>query len=284
MREIKLLTLLMFISLVGFSQNKQAYNIFNAKGKKINYTKFLKSVSQANVILFGEQHNNPIAHWLQYELSYDLLQKGNLTFGAEMFEADNQRALNFYLKDSIDDKGLDSLARLWPNYKTDYAPLVNLAKDYDKDFIATNIPRRFANLVYKNGFEALDSLSEKEKEWIAPLPIEYEPELPGYKNILNIAEGHGGENLPKAQAIKDATMAFFISENLKTDTRFIHFNGTYHSNNYEGIVWYLSKHKPNSKIITIATISQEQVNKLDDENKYLADFIICVDEDMTTTY
>jgi len=50
-------------------------------------------------------------------------------------------------------------------------------------------------------------------------------------------QSHGGENLPKAQALKDATMAFFISENYIFGKIFIHFNGAYHSDNYEEILW-----------------------------------------------
>jgi len=221
---------------------------------------------------------------LQYEVSFDLLRNNQLTFGAEMFEADNQQALNLYLQDSIDYNGLDSLARLWPNYKTDYAPLVNLAKEKDQPFIATNIPRRYANLVYKKGFEVLDSLTEKEKSWIAPLPIEYDPELPGYKNMLQMMRGHGGENLPKAQAIKDATMAYFIAQNFNPEKKFIHFHGTYHTNNYEGILWYLKKLIPDNKYITLSTVLQSNINELEKENTGLADYIICVDEDMTSTY
>jgi len=44
------------------------------------------------------------------------------------------------------------------------------------------------------------------------------------------------------------------------------------------------KANPALKIATISTISQEDISKLDKENLGKADFIICVDEDMTTTY
>ncbi|HKL08805.1 MAG TPA: ChaN family lipoprotein [Bacteroidales bacterium] len=266
------------------AQHKPAYQIYNPEGKKVNYDKMLSAFQNADIILFGELHNNPIIHWLQYEVSFDLLKDNQLTFGAEMFETDNQRALTLYLEDGIDFKGLDSLARLWPNFKTDYAPLVHLAKENDRPFIATNIPRRYANIVFKKGFEALDSLSAKEKSWIAPLPIEYDPELPGYKNMLQMMRGHGGKNLPKAQAIKDATMAYFIAQNFNPENKFIHFHGTYHTDNYEGILWYLKRLMPEVKYITISTVMQSEINQLEKDNKGKADFIICVDDDMTTTY
>ena len=56
---------------------------------------------------------------------------------------------------------------------------------------------------------------------------------------------HGNQNLPKAQAIKDATMAHFILENWEKGKTFIHYNGSYHSDNFEGIVWYLKQENPN---------------------------------------
>ena len=103
-----------------------------------------------------------------------------------MLEADNQDELDLYLIDSIDYKALDTLARLWPNHKTDYQPLVDFAKDHTIPFIATNIPRRFANRVYKHGFETLDSLNAEEKSWVAPLPFPFDPEIESYKNILSM--------------------------------------------------------------------------------------------------
>ena len=57
-----------------------------------------------------------------------------ISVGAEMFEQDNQAALNLYLNGKMTEKGLDSAARLWKNYKTDYAPLVNLAKENKLNF------------------------------------------------------------------------------------------------------------------------------------------------------
>jgi uncharacterized iron-regulated protein len=199
-------------------------------------------------------------------------------------QADNQENLNKYLKKQIDKNTFDTLVRLWTNYNTDYAPLVDYAINNNLTFIATNIPRIYASMVYHSGFSKLDSLSDKEKKWIAPLPIKYDSQLPGYKKIVEMMGGHGGENLPKAQAIKDATMAHFIVNNLEENHLFLHYNGAFHSDNYEGILWYLKQEKPELTYFTITTISQEDINKLEKENIGLADFIICVDSDMTNTH
>ena len=266
-----------------FSQ-KTAYVIYNSKGKKVSYKKMVKKLVEKDVVFFGEIHDNPIAHWLQYEVTLDFSNSRQIILGAEMFEADNQIFLSDYVKKTSTYEDLDSLARLWPNYKTDYAPIVNFAREKQLQFVATNIPRRYANLVYKKGFEALDSLSSEEKEWMAPLPIPFNSELPSYKNILEMMGDHGSPELVKAQAIKDATMAYFILKNYKKNHLFVHYNGAYHSDNYEGILWYLKRERNDLNCGTISTVSQKNVNKLLKENYNIADFIICVDENMTKTY
>lgn len=282
----KIIQLIVILSLTAtvMAQDKPAYILYNAKGKKVTFGKMVDKITQSDVIMFGELHNNAIGHWLQLELVKDAKEKRALVLGAEMFEQDNQEALDLYVRGEIKQKALDSMARLWKNYPTDYAPLVNFAKENKIVFAADNIPRRYASLVAKGGFAALDTLSAKEKSWIAPLPIAYDPELPGYKNMIAMMGGHGGDNIPKAQAIKDATMAHFMLKYYQPGSLFIHFNGSYHSENHEGIVWYLKKAKPELKISTIQVVSQKDVKKILAENKGKADYIICVDEDMTNTY
>lgn len=277
--------LLVLLSTSLFGQKMEAFKIYNSKGKKVSYKKLLKKIKNKDIVLFGEYHNNPISHWLQYELAEDLLEAGPLALGAEMIETDNQEAMDQYLSGAIDYTGLDTLARLWSNYETDYAPLVDFAKAHQLAFIGTNIPRRYASDVYREGgFEALDKLTDKEKDWVAPLPIAFDPELPQYKNILAMMDGHGSPDLVKAQAIKDATMAYFILKNFQKGTTFLHLNGAYHSDFYEGILWYLKREKADLEYATITTVSQEDIHRLEKENKGRADFIICVDEDMTKTY
>ena len=284
MKKYCLPIIFFFATATGFAQSKPAYVLYNAKGRKVSYKKMIRKLAEKDIVLFGEFHNNPISHWLELSLSKTLSEKKELVFGAEMFEADNQQPLNDYLSGKISDKGLDSSARLWKNYKTDYAPLVNFAKEKKASFIATNIPRRYASLVSKKGFGALDTLPASEKRWMAPLPMDYDSTLPGYVNMVKNMGGHGGPNLPRAQATKDATMAYFILQNIKPGTLFLHFNGSYHSENYDGINWYLKRKRPGILIGTITTVSQKNLKKLLAENKGKADFIIAVDEDMTNTY
>ena len=266
------------------AQDKKAYQLFDKKGKKVTFDKVIKETLKNEVVLFGEFHDNPICHWLQLELTKEIAAKRQVVLGAEMIEADNQRQLNDYLSGKITQKQLDSTARLWPNYKTDYKPLVDFAKEKKISFIATNIPRRYASMVHKKGFEVLETLSDEEKSWIAPQPIAYNKNLPGYTQMMTMMGEHTSPNMPKAQASKDATMAYFITKNLQPNSVFIHFNGSFHSDNFDGINWYLRKYQPEIKIVTISTVEQNQLKKLENEHLNKADFILVVDENMTKTH
>lgn len=273
----------------SFAQDIAAYQLYDSKGKAVNFKKCLKDLSDADVVLFGELHNDAIAHWMQLEVTKALYKKHNdrLVLGAEMFEADNQLIINEYLNDLISTKSFENEARLWDNYVTDYKPLLEFAHENKLPFIATNIPRRYASIVYKKGAKTLDNLSEAAKKYIAPLPFPYDSTLSCYKELLSMSggmPGHTNQNFPMSQAVKDATMAYFIVQNLPSEGLFLHFNGAYHSDNYESIYWYLKNRNPNLKITTITTVNQDSISKLDQEYYNKADFILCTPTNMTKTY
>ena len=344
------LFLLLLISgttaLVSVAQ-KPAYKLFREDGKKVKYEKMADAAADADIVLFGEYHTNPISHWLQLELTTDLFEaRGEaLVLGAEMFETDNQLIMNEYLAGQITEAKFEEEARLWKNYKTDYKPLVLLAKDNELIFVATNIPRRYANMVFKKGVVSLDSLSTEALSYIAPLPLEYDTSLSCYKQLMGSGSGpagkaampkdampndamhrspmgdsikspmgdsikspigdsikpmgdtiakmpmasaspmggHGSTNLADAQAIKDATMSHFIMEYWQPGKLFIHYNGAYHSDEFESMNWFLKQANTDLNIVTISTVSQDEIEVLDEESIGKADFIIAVPSTMTQT-
>ena len=288
MKKFVLLLIICLLSLCIkniYSQTKKAFEIYSDKGKKVSYKKLINRAENVDVVLFGEYHDNPISHWLEFELAKDLLSKYEIVFGAEMLEADDQKLLDNFLKGDINLSTFDSIANLWSNFETDYLPIINLAVKNNVPVIATNIPRMYARKVYREGgFSALDSLSNEEKKYIAPLPILFNPELSQYKNMLDMMGGHEMTDIVKAQAIKDATMAYFIEKNSNENSIFFHINGAYHSDFKEGIYWYLNQLNSNINCLTISTVKEENINKFNKENKSRADFIIVVDSDMNSTY
>lgn len=285
-----LLIIVLFSNPSLYSQNKIAYAIYDSSVKATTYDKILERCQQADVVFFGELHNNPICHWLEYEILNDLIKhkSRNIVVGAEMFESDNQLVINELFQHLIPMSKWEENVRLWPNYKTDYKPIVDLCYQNGISLIATNIPRRYAAKVASGGFESLDSLSEEAKKYIAPLPINYDENLECYKKILSMdkmGKMHVNSNFPKAQAIKDATMAYFISKYLPIKWLFYHINGSYHSDYYQGIIWYLKQFRKDLKILTISSIETDDINNPPaEEISGRADFIIVIPSSMTKTY
>ncbi|MBK9392069.1 MAG: ChaN family lipoprotein [Bacteroidetes bacterium] len=283
------IVLLIFVTFVTNAQDKPAYRVFTGEGKKADYQDMLKQALRADVVFFGELHDNPIAHWLELELTKDLhAEKGsNLILAAEMFERDNQIIIDEYFSDLIKESSFETEARLWKNYGTDYKPLLTFAKKNNLQFVASNIPRRYASIVSSGGFEALQKISDDGRKNIAPLPIDYDPELACYKDMLNMNMGPKGpnpENFPKAQAIKDATMANSIVKYRQQGQMVIHYNGSYHSDRYQGILWYLNRYSPSTKSVTITTVLQDETGKMSEESMKMADFVIVIPTSMTRTY
>lgn len=286
----RILTLLPLVWLLFAMKEKPSYQLFTSEGKPTDADNMLKELATADVILFGEQHNDSLAHALQLEVTRKLFSVAGtqLGLGFEMFEADVQLILDEYAAGKIPERNFESEARLWQNYASDYKPLVLFGKENKLPLIATNVPRRYAAAVASYGVESLADFSPEAQKFMPPLPYAIDYDLPGYKNMLTMFGGaHAGEkgnNMVAAQALKDAAMAHFIVKNLPPGQKMLHFNGAYHSDNFEGIYWYLKKLRPDLKIKTISTVTQHDLRKLEKENRRKADFILVVPENAPKSY
>lgn len=271
----------------------RAYVIYNKNGEEVNYEEMIRALVDKDIILFGEQHNCPIAHWLELKVCEEVYkQRPDLIIGAEMFESDNQQVLNEYLTDLISDHRFLKEARVWPNYETDYAPLISFAKKNRLPVLASNVPRRYADALNKKGMEVLKLLAERgAQKYMVPLE-NFEVEKTDQSMFAMMAMMHGGgksqqekaDRLQAAQSLKDATMAWNIKAAMKPNHLLFHINGRYHSDSNRGIVYFLKKFAPRYDIGTISTVRQRDLGHLEDENRGIADFIVVVPEDMNSTY
>ena len=289
MKKIQLtIFALLAFTLVSFAQNKPAYQLFDQKGKVAKYDKMVKDLAESDMVFFGEYHNNPISHWLQIEMAksfYDI--KGDkLFFGAEMFENGNQLVLDEYLAGFYTEKKMmPEITQLWTNYKTDYKPLVEFAKENELRFIATNIPRRYAAMINEKGMDALEMLSPEALTMIGPVKTYFDSTV--YVTMADVMGEHippNMLNIQTAQAAKDATMAHFSLENFNEGDFLFHFEGAYHSNYNRGIVWWINKIQPGLTIKTIATLDQSEWDELTEEERAtIANYTIVVVDNMTKT-
>jgi len=288
-----ILTTIVLIFFLQFTnaQNKPAYQLYDQSGKVADYDAVIKDLAASDMVFFGEYHTNPISHWLQLEMTKSFFEvKGDkLFFGAEMFENGNQLVLNEYLAGFYPEKKmLPELTQLWGNYKTDYKPLVEFAKENNLRFIASNIPRRYAAMINSDGMEALKKLSPEALAMIGPdLEKYFDPEVKAYAEMAEQMGGHVPPNMlniQTAQAAKDATMAYFSLKYFKKGDFYFHFNGSYHSNNSQGIIWWINKIQPGLNIKSVATVTNTEWNELTDEEKAtISNYTIVVADDMTQT-
>jgi uncharacterized iron-regulated protein len=289
MKTIFSIILSLLVLTWGQAQDNPAYILYNKDGKTIKYAKMMKDIAAADIVLFGESHNNALIHWLELQVTKSMYEQAtNLTLAAEMFEADDQLIIDEYLAEKYDHKMFSDEAKLWKNYTTDYKPLLDFAKENQLHFVASNIPRRYARMVYKLGVESLDSLEAAAKSYIAPLPFEIDLTLPGYSYMIESMGSHAPkgsiENMARSQASKDATMAHFILKAAANGNRVIHYNGSFHSKNFDGINHYLQQGKAGLKIINISIAEQADISALEEDKLNLADYIFAIPADMTKTY
>ncbi len=281
-----------------YSNDFPAYVIYNADGEKITFSEMLEGLSKHDICLFGEFHDDPISHWIEKTITDSLFEeKGqNLVLGGEMWETDQQLLMDELLTGLIDKKSYTEAANNWPNFD-DYKPLVGVAIRNKLKFVCTNIPRRYANIIYKKGEAYLDSLPQQAYQYLPPLPVHYDFEQPAYAQMMglfgpddkaqhasaNPMAQYKGSNLVKAQAIKDATMAHNILKNWEKGKYFLHYNGVYHSKDHQSIVFYLNYYNPKADVVTISVSRQENVLSLQ-ENNNTGDYNIVVQDLMTKTY
>lgn len=274
----------LWLSLV--TAQRPAFTLYTHQGKPTSYKALLARSVRADIVFFGELHNSADAHALQQQLLNDLirLKNGAVLLGLEMFERDQQEVLIAYQRREIPtSQALSEKTRVWPNFLSDYAPLLETARRHGASIYATNAPREIARVVSKEGLTALDALPPLHRSWLAPLPLLRLDSLPSYQAMGEMAIQHGldPELFRLAQMLKDATMAYTIVQALQPAYTFLHINGSYHSDYGEGIVAYLRaywgpKVAKTKKILIISTVTLPPGEKYRSEQRKRADFILVV--------
>ena len=282
-----LLTLALVMTASAQKGYLKAYTIYDAKGHEVGFEEMMEKVKKSDVVFFGEMHNSPVSHWLETQVLKSMYHAfgRRLTVGMEMFESDNQLIIDEYLDGWITTSRFEAECRLWPNYSTDYEPIVDMVKQDSLRLIATNVPRRYANMVKNRGLKSLDSLTSQAKSYMCPLPLQFkadEGQASAFSMMALMGKGGNPGNMAAAQALKDATMGWNIARNIKG--KFLHINGNYHSDNRQGTVEYLLRYRPNTSVSVITSATQDDISRLDEENKGRGDFIICVTSDFNTSY
>ncbi|MGV3762257.1 ChaN family lipoprotein [Parapedobacter sp.] len=257
------------------------YTIYDThKKKEITLQELVTSLAPIDIVFFGEEHNDSIAHVLQFELLKAMDERyDRVALSMEMFVSDDQLVLNEYLAGMITERNLDKDAVLWGNYE-DYRPMVEYAKDKGLPLLAANAPGRYTNRVSRSGLESLRVLDKSAKHLLAPLPIDT---LTGryYEKFTGLMGGHGGMGNMKiyqSQNLWDATMAYRISKFFKGKNvrKILHLNGRFHSDEHLGTIAQLDNYIPRrTAVANISCFPDASFSRPDwDTFAHLGDFII----------
>lgn len=284
-----------------FSSNFKIYDV--RLQKEVKPKDIALAMDQFDILFVGEEHNDSVCHYFQkvmLESLYERYQK-NLALSMEMFDRDVQDVMNEYLQGFVKEKVFMKDARAWSNYG-DYKPMVELAKSKGFDVICANAPRRYTNLVGREGMNALRRLPEASKKNFAPVPYDtatgdYYNKLMGLTNHSGktndtakpaaIPMGMGGFNLVLAQSLWDATMAYSIVEYKKKfpNKKMMMVNGRFHSEESFGIVQQISYYQPKLNSLIVTVFSDESFNNVDwNKFKHLGDYIVVTNPEIPKTY
>src|SRR5215213_5185081 len=288
--------LIFMLSFSVFGQaNEVNYRVFDGQGNASSLDKILEAVGQTNVVFLGEQHDDATAHALQLQIFKAAVEKYSkerkIALSLEMFERDVQTIVDEYLNNLISESHFLLSSRPWNNYKQDYRPLVELAKSEKLPVIAANAPRRYVNMVSRNGRDSLNALSTEAKKWLAPLP--YNRASESYAGKFKALMGGSPESsmgidkILDSQTLWDATMSYSIAEFLKDNKNalVVHLNGGCHTENRLGTAEQLLKFRPKAKFIVVTMRYEDDFTKFDKaKHVNLGDFVILTDSKVPRSF
>lgn len=154
---------------------RTSYRAYTRQGNNATLTDIVKAMEGVDVVLLGETHDDRIAHLLQLQLLHGAQQcfsrtDRHVALSLEMFERDVQGVMDEYLSGAITERDLKQDGRPWPNYDSDYRPLVELAKAEGLPVICANAPRRYVSMAGRNGRASLETLPATSLKHLPPLP------------------------------------------------------------------------------------------------------------------
>ena len=267
------------------------YKIYNTQTQKLSTVdEIVAAMQKADVLFFGEEHNDSTAHQLEYLLLDKLsgTYPGKTALSMEMFETDCQTVLNEYLAGLIREKNYRIDARVWPNYK-DYQPMIEFAKSNHIPVIAANAPARYTNMVNRLGQSSLQQLDAVGKSYLPPLPIDTATGayLAKFDSIMGGHASMSGMQMYQAQNLWDATMGWSIAKFAKAHRgyKILQLNGGFHSEEKLGAPEQLKHYDNKARILNIAVYSDDNFDD-PDWSKFakMGDFIILTDPKLPKSF
>ena len=285
-----IILIILFSPLMLFAQDG-LYKIYSVElRREVSMAEMTDKLAHADVVFFGEEHNDSVAHVLQLELLKGLhaIHGQRLSLSMEMFQTDVQLVLDEYLAGQITERNLKADARPWKNYP-DYQGMVEFAKEKGLYVLAANAPSRYTNRVTREGITSLMGLAKEAKKYLAPLPIDTlrGPYYDKFNSLMGGHNGMGNLQIYQSQNVWDATMAWKIARLAKRRQvkQILHLNGRFHSDEKLGTYAHLQGYAKKLKLSNIAAFPHESFANPDWATwEHLADFIIITDPNVNRSF
>ncbi|KYN25021.1 hypothetical protein AUQ44_04305 [Vibrio cidicii] len=242
------------------------YQLNSPQGQALSLQNLPSELLTADVILIGEWHTHPGIHRFQTDLLHTLSTQRSVALSMEQFTRDKQPVLNQYLAGEIGEQPLISEGNAWPNYESDYRPLVELAKRQGLDVIAANAPKAIVRCIGRQGIGYLDKLDETERHYLA---AEINTADSSYKDKFMASMHHGQpeqtERQYAAQITWDETMAESIVNYRKAhpQTQIVHIAGKFHTEGGLGTANSILRRAPELKVVVITPVASLSENSSD---------------------
>ncbi len=236
------------------------YRISAPQGKIITLPDLTHALQNADVILIGEWHTHSAIHKFQAELLAALIeQQYPIALSMEQFSRDDQPYLDQYLQGVIGEQYLIEQSNAWPNYQSDYRPLVELAKQHQRPIIAANAPKNMVRCIGREGIEYLDSLPENQRHWVAKnINLNESPYKAQFMASMHHGEPAQHERQFAAQMTWDETMAESIVEflNQHPQHKVLHTVGAFHVQSGLGTAAAIKQRNPNLTVVIITPTTE----------------------------
>ena len=168
MKTFALLLSLLFITNCTFAE-KQWPKVYDTNQDKwLDLEEVEEVLQKYRVVFVGEKHGHRWGHRIErmlLEMYWNV--RGDVTVAMEMFERDTQHVIDGYVRGEVSENFFLRNTRPWKNYKKDYRPLVEFAKEMRLSVLGMNVPRRYASFVAKNKEEILYAMPNKEQTFMA---------------------------------------------------------------------------------------------------------------------
>ncbi|NAW64667.1 ChaN family lipoprotein [Photobacterium halotolerans] len=237
------------------------YTIRSPSGAELTEQALANALSDADIVLVGEWHSHPGTHLLQARLLAALYANNpRLALSMEQFTRDKQQVVDQFLHGEIGEQVLIKQGNAWPNYESDYRPLVDFARQQQLDVIAANAPKSIVRCVGRYGADYLNRLPAAERKWVAQsLTLKNDRYKEKFTESMHHGDPAQSERQFAAQTSWDDTMAESMVNYLRAHPghQIMHVAGRFHTAEGLGTASRILSRNPALKVVMVTPVTAD---------------------------